>query len=78
MGASGSRDDADGASVRSAAPEELEVRLWDPSSQLRFRAKRLVPPRPDGAPNRSPAAAGARPPGARDGAKGPPSTVASG
>jgi len=25
---------------------QLEVRLWDPSSQLRFRAKRNVPPRP--------------------------------
>jgi biotin synthase len=33
----------------------LDVRLWDPSTQLRFRAKRAVPPRPDGAPNRSPA-----------------------
>ena len=33
----------------------LQVRLWDPSSQLRFRAKHNVPPRPDGAPNRSPA-----------------------
>ena len=32
----------------------LEVRLWDPSTQLRFRAKRNVPPRPDGAPNRAP------------------------
>jgi biotin synthase len=32
----------------------LEVRLWDPSSQLRFRKKAAVPPRPDGAPNRSP------------------------
>ena len=31
---------------------ELEVRLWDPASQLRFSAKRTVPPRPDGAPNR--------------------------
>src|ERR1700684_1284163 len=28
---------------------ELSVRLWDPSSQLRFRAKRTVPSRPDGA-----------------------------
>lgn len=26
----------------------LRVRLWDPSKQLRFRAKRNVPPRPDG------------------------------
>ena len=31
----------------------LEIRLWDPSTQLRFRAKRKVPPRPDGAPNRA-------------------------
>jgi biotin synthase len=33
----------------------LNVRLWDPSSQLRYRAKSSVPPRPDGAPNRAPA-----------------------
>src|SRR5438445_5452933 len=32
----------------------LNVRLWDPSTQLRFRAKRSVPQRPDGAPNRAP------------------------
>ena len=31
----------------------LNVRLWDPSAQLRFATKRSVPPRPDGAPNRS-------------------------
>jgi biotin synthase len=30
----------------------FEVRLWDPSSQLRFAKKTAVPPRPDGAPNR--------------------------
>jgi biotin synthase len=37
----------------SAAPaSQLEVRLWDPSTQLRYRAKRSVPPRPDGSPNR--------------------------
>ncbi len=31
---------------------DLSVRLWDPSSQLRFRAReKTVPPRPDGAPN---------------------------
>jgi biotin synthase len=29
----------------------LEVRMWDPASQLRFERKRRVPPRPDGAPN---------------------------
>ncbi len=39
------------------APAAFEVRLWDPSTQLRFQAKRAVPPRPDGAPNRAPAAA---------------------
>jgi biotin synthase len=33
-------------------PSPLEVSLWDPSTQLRFVAKRTVPPRPDGAPNR--------------------------
>jgi biotin synthase len=32
----------------------LEVRLWDPSTQLRFARKRNVPPRPDRAPNRHP------------------------
>ncbi len=31
---------------------KLDVRLWDPSTQLRYRAKRSIPPRPDGAPNR--------------------------
>ena len=34
---------------------DLDVHLWDPSTQLRFKAKRSVPPRPDGAPNTSPA-----------------------
>ena len=38
-------------------PATLPVRLWDPSTQLRFRAKRgAAPPRPDGAPNRTPVA----------------------
>jgi biotin synthase len=46
----------DSASPEPAAP--LEVRLWDPSSQLRFRPKHSVPPRPDGAPNASPFVAG--------------------
>jgi biotin synthase len=32
-------------------PGGLEVRLWDPASQLRFERKRGVPPRPDGAAN---------------------------
>jgi biotin synthase len=39
-------------------PAGLNVRLWDPSTQLRFRAKSAVPPRPDGAPN-APVALGA-------------------
>jgi biotin synthase len=29
----------------------LQVRLWDPSTQLRLKPKRSVPPRPDGAAN---------------------------
>jgi biotin synthase len=71
-------DDTPGAAgedASDAAGETLNIRLWDPSSQLRFRAKRLVPPRPDGAPNRSRDGASARAPG--DGAKPPPVTVAS-
>ena len=32
----------------------LNIRLWDPSTQLRFTAKRAVPPRPDGAQNTVP------------------------
>src|SRR4051794_27321870 len=34
-----------------AAEAKIEVRLWDPSTQLRFRKKESVPARPDGAPN---------------------------
>jgi biotin synthase len=42
--------------LRPAAPEpEIEVRLWDPSTQLRFKRKGHVPPRPDGTPNTAPA-----------------------
>src|SRR5690349_14856574 len=46
----------DGAPVAAAATADggagvdLGVRLWDPSTQLRFSAKRSIPPRPDGAP----------------------------
>jgi biotin synthase len=44
------------APAAASAPEApaFEIRLWDPSSQLRFAPKRSVPPRPDGAPNRAP------------------------
>ena len=47
----GATPDPVGAYVAAAAPA-LNVTLWDPSSQLRFRKKTSVPPRPDGAPNR--------------------------
>ncbi len=36
----------------------LEVRMWDPSTQLRFARKRHVPERPDGALNTTPALRG--------------------
>ncbi len=53
----GGQPDRPGQSDRAAGQPEmtgLRVRLWDPSTQLRFKAKRNVPPRPDGAPNRMP------------------------
>ena len=53
-GAGASEQEVSGATAQAPA-QGLEVRLWDPSSQLRFRAKQSVPPRPDGAPNRVPA-----------------------
>ena len=40
------------ATLEPSPDRTLDVRLWDPSEQLRYRAKRVVPPRPDGAPNR--------------------------
>ncbi|HWI21755.1 MAG TPA: biotin synthase BioB [Baekduia sp.] len=33
----------------------IEIQLWDPATQLRYAAKKTVPARPDGAPNRWPA-----------------------
>jgi biotin synthase len=34
----------------------LEIKLWDPASQLRFaKREKVIPPRPDGAVNRWPA-----------------------
>ena len=47
-----------GTTPDSHAPYEIEVRMWDPSSQLRFARKRHVPERPDGAPNSTPSAVG--------------------
>jgi biotin synthase len=42
----------DALAAQTSVGAKLEVRLWDPSAQLRFAAKRSVPPRPDGAANR--------------------------
>jgi biotin synthase len=50
----GETPDLVSAVLAPAPPEEaptLTVRLWDPTTQLRFAAKRAVPPRPDGALN---------------------------
>jgi biotin synthase len=49
----GETPDVVSAVLSEAPPVTLEVRLWDPSTQLRFAAKGSVPPRPDGAPNSS-------------------------
>jgi biotin synthase len=48
--------DSDASEDSAGAGVTLEVSLWDPSTQLRYRARRAVPPRPDGAPNRRPSA----------------------
>ena len=48
----GATPDPVGAHLAAAAPPALAVTLWDPSSQLRYRKKTSVPPRPDGSPNR--------------------------
>ncbi|MHB8657888.1 MAG: biotin synthase BioB [Solirubrobacteraceae bacterium] len=50
----GETPDVLAAALATASPggEALQVKLWDPASQLRFSAKRFVPPRPDGAPNK--------------------------
>jgi biotin synthase len=45
---------ADGSDA-GGADGALNVRLWDPSTQLRFKPKRAVPQRPDGARNAVPA-----------------------
>jgi len=47
----GETPDVVSAHLDAAAPA-LEVTLWDPSKQLRYRRKSSVPPRPDGSPNR--------------------------
>ncbi len=50
----GQTPDLVGAALSAPAapdPPVLTVRLWDPTTQLKFAAKRSVPPRPDGARN---------------------------
>ena len=47
----GETPDVVSAALTDPQPASLTVRLWDPSTQLRFAAKRDVPRRPDGAPN---------------------------
>jgi biotin synthase len=54
LGVPAAEDVAPIPAAASAEESGLKIRLWDPSTQLRYRAKRLVPPRPDGAPNRKP------------------------
>jgi biotin synthase len=54
----GTTPDVVGEFLDAATPAgkvDLGVRLWDPSTQLRYRRKASVPVRPDGAPNRAPA-----------------------
>src|SRR3954468_5735511 len=43
--------------LMAAETTTLEVRLWDPASQLRFKPKTSVPARPDGSPNSWPSKA---------------------
>jgi biotin synthase len=47
----GETPDVVSATLADDPPASLDVRLWDPTTQLRFTAKRAVPRRPDGAPN---------------------------
>jgi biotin synthase len=47
----------DAPEVEPETPLDLHIRLWDPSTQLRFKHKTSVPERPDGAPNSWPSKA---------------------
>ena len=51
----GGQAEADGRPSAEGETEGLKVRLWDPSTQLRYTAKRGVPPRPDPAREAVPA-----------------------
>jgi biotin synthase len=59
---------------------DLKVRLWDPSTQLRYHPKRKVPARPDGAPNAAPRgrSAAEAPPPPQDPRDEPTAMVATG
>jgi biotin synthase len=46
-----SREAAPAPEPEPMTPIDLHVRMWDPSTQLRFARKTRVPERPDGAPN---------------------------
>jgi biotin synthase len=47
----GETPDVVAAALAQDAPPMLDVRMWDPTTQLRFAAKGAVPRRPDGAAN---------------------------
>jgi biotin synthase len=47
----GETPDVVAAALAQDSPATLDVRMWDPTTQLRFAAKGAVPPRPDGAAN---------------------------
>jgi biotin synthase len=49
--------DGDTPAREPETPIDLHIRLWDPSSQLRFKRKTSAPTRPDGAPNAWPSQA---------------------
>jgi len=51
-------DDGDAGAGAADALAGIEVRMWDPSTQLRFARKQQVPQRPDGAPNTAPGTRG--------------------
>jgi biotin synthase len=58
-GAAGARRElAEAAGSSEPSPSPVRVRMWDPSTQLRFARKRHVPQRPDGAPNTTPSPQG--------------------
>ncbi len=57
-------DYLDAPAAAADGAEGLKIRLWDPSTQLRYKAKRGAPPRPDGAPNAAPVGRGGETSGA--------------